>query len=111
MTTITQEHLELAALAAGHEIDATMQTDSGGLCIVGSDDDWMPHADIADAARLAASLQMRIIWLHDWVSAVKGSVDAIRSHDGTQSSKERAYCEAVTLCAAQIGRKMREGGR
>ena len=36
---------------------------------------------------------------------------AVRRHDGTQPDKERAYCVAVTICAAEIGRRMREGGR
>ena len=30
-------------------------------------------------------------------------------HDGTEPDKLRAWCEAVTLCATSIGRRMREG--
>lgn len=108
MTTITRECLELAALAAGHTVDIDLSCDDW-LAIVGGPAVWCPQINMLDAARLAANLQMRILWLHDWVSAVRGGVDAIRSHDGTQGSKERAYCEAVTLCAAAIGRRMRDG--
>lgn len=114
--TITHETLELAALAAGHEIDPTMQTDSGGLCIVGSDDDWMPHTDIADAARLAAKLQIDVAFGYHVAHKVYASRSASSppcpvsvAHGSTQPDKERAYCHAVTLCAAEIGRRMKGG--
>lgn len=104
--TITRETLELAALAAGYVIDATMQTDSGGLCIVGSEDDWMPHTDIGDAARLAVRLRMLVDVSSRDVRVVGPMKSKSQRHDGTYPGAERACCEAVTLCAAEIGWKM-----
>ena len=100
MTAITREHLELAALAAG------MTYKGDGV--------WRPHTDIADAARLAISLKADVAVDDDDAMATtyisKISKTVLIAHDGTKPGRERAYCEAVTLCAAEIGRRMREGG-
>lgn len=107
--TITREALELAALAAGHVMDVTMQTDSGGLCIVGSEDDWMPHADIGDAARLAVQLGIRVT-----TPKHKGDGSSAEPTRGNTASctafradPVEQTCIAITLCAAEIGRKMK----
>lgn len=60
--TITREDLEMAALAAGHEVVRTeaemhgcdgVSTICAGVMLRGVQDAWRPHTDIADAARLA----------------------------------------------------------
>lgn len=120
--TITRETLELAALAAGYEVVCTEAEMHGcddastiytGVMLRGVQSAWRPHTDIADAARLALRLEMEIEHPPGRVVARYGehAAWAVRRHDGTQPDKERAYCEAVTLCAAEIGRRMREGGR
>lgn len=105
--TITRETLELAALAGG------VSRDEGGMYVsaTGLPINWRPHTDIGDAARLAVRLQMCVNIRAAWVTAIPPmSCDLPVSveHDGTQADAERAYCEAVTLCAAEIGRKMKE---
>ena len=112
MTTITREHLELAALAAGMT-PLRMSDDGRGLLVSEQPDPWRPHTDIADAARLAVRLDMQVeIWRGWRCATVAGWMDWGRSrHDGTELDKERAYCEAITICAAAIGQRMREGGR
>lgn len=59
--TITREHLELAALAAGHDAACTeaafhgtddpVKLYGGGLLLSGLEDPWRPHLDDGDAAR------------------------------------------------------------
>lgn len=107
---ITAQDLEMAALAAGRRIaiapigrDAFDAIDADEMRV------WRPHTDIADAARLAVRLDMQVESSHGWMCAtVAGWMDWGRSkHDGTQPDKEHAYCKAVTLCAAAIGRQMR----
>lgn len=107
--TITREQLELAALAAGkrvamaaigrNEFDAI---DADTLTV------WRPHTDIGDAARLALQLGM---WVNRGMASAcyqMRGIERIADHDGTQPDMERAYCEAITLCAAEIGRRMKE---
>ena len=117
MTTL--EHLELAALAAGLKhvnYDGLGYDGRGGLMLVDGIgrhlEGWRPHTDIADAARLA----MRILaagWHRRYYvcAKVRGHEMIYVEHDGSDAGRERAYCEAITLCAAGIGRRMREGGR
>ena len=118
MTTITRETLELTALAAGIEIE---WHDDIGLCWAQPADSyapravWRPHTDIAAAARLAISLKADVAVDDDDAMATtyisKISETVLIAHDGTKPGRERAYCEAITLCAAGIGRRMRGGGR
>lgn len=121
MTAITSEHLELAALAAGmipREFARSADYLAGVL------DRWRPHTDIADAARLAVHLRflVRVDHAAAEVVDVDGHIIALVPHTDTDADAERAYCEAVTLGAAhegrwirdnraEIGRRMREGGR
>ena len=113
MTKITREQLELAALAAGMT-PVRMDDDGIGLLVAEQSNPWRPHTDIADAARLAVRLDL---WaaVDTTIAFAAQDPDATPSecchvhHDGTDDDKECAYCEAVTLCAAAIGRRMREG--
>lgn len=122
MTAITRETLELAALAAGlmHVDYSDLDYDGrDGLVLVDGIgrhlDDWRPHTDIADAARLAVHIGalVRTLDLRVEALAIREQNLSVKSipHDGTRAGKERAWCEAVTLVAAKIGRRMREGGR
>lgn len=119
MTTITRETLELAALAAG--INLTYRNTSGAYYYDDPEtgrEEWRPHTDIADAARLAVRLDISVdidgstAFAHvdgyeDMDDCGYGSAE----HDGTEPDKLRAWCEAVTLCAATIGLRMKENER
>ena len=110
MSKITQKHLEFAALAAG--MTPVRMDDSGQkLLVVEQPDPWGPHIDIADAARLAVVLNMDVCAHRRQAAA---TVDHMyywwrAEHDGTQPEKKRAYCESITLCAAEIGRLVSVG--
>ena len=128
MTTITRETLELAALAAGHTVYGWYQPTGEGadFADIGPDEcvAWAPHTDIADAARLAVRCRfwVRIGYAAVGVVDLDGHLIAQVPHSDADADAERAYCEAVTLGAAhegrwirdnraEIGRRMREGGR
>ena len=115
MSAITRETLELAALAAGMTYRDDLWTCGHMQRDDGLWEPWRPHTDIADAARLAISLKADVAVDDDDAMATtyvsKISKTVLIAHDGTKPGRERAYCEAVTLCAAEIGRQMREGGR
>lgn len=118
---ITREQLELAALAAGHEVACTEAafhgTDDpvnlcgGGLLLCGLQDPWRPHLDDGDAARLAVRLGMEIEHPPRKIVARSGehAAWAVCQHDGTEPDKLRAWREAVVLCAAAVGAKMKGG--
>lgn len=108
--TITREHLELAALAAG------IGRDEGGMYVstTGGPINWRPHTDPGDAARLAVRLQMTVAHLDAPIprwAADHDSLDVVNTctHDGTEPDKLRAWREAVVLCAAAVGERMRGG--
>jgi hypothetical protein len=123
MTEITRETLELAALAAGHEVACTEAEMHGcedsstvytGLMLRGAQDPWRPHLDDGDSRRLQVALKITLVhfdgpprWAadHDDDAEVNSC-----THDGTPSDAARAAREAVVLCAAEVGRRMREGG-
>ena len=112
MTTITREHLELAALAAG--IELTYRHSSGAYYYDDPEtgrEEWRPHTDIADAARLADSLGMRVSHPKHVGDGVLVEADGVVPVTVFRSDRTRQYCEAVTLCAAEIGRQMRKGQR
>ena len=119
---MTREDLELAALAAGHTVYGWYQPTGEGadFADIGPDEcvAWAPHTDIADAARLAVRLDISVdidgstAFAHvDGYDEMDDCGYGSAEHDGTEADKERAYCEAITICAAAIGRRMGEGGR
>jgi hypothetical protein len=127
MTEITRQHLEDAALAAGHEVACSEAayhniTKSDvlhlyGLILRGEQDAWRPHLDDGDAFRLMAAIRGAIeVRKHDSWAAV-ADYDGDRpgalmevEHDGTPSDAARAAREAIVLCAAAVGERMRKGG-
>ena len=113
MTTITREHLELAALAAGMT-PVRMSDDGRGLLVAEQANPWRPHTDIADAARMAVHIDalVRVLPLRVEAVVIRDRMLFVKSvpHDGTQASKEFAWRSAITLVAADIGRKMMEVG-
>jgi hypothetical protein len=118
MAEITRETLELAALAVGHEVACTeaafhgtddpVKLYGGGLFIAGVEDPWRPHLDDGDAMRLAVRLNLRVEARMRCV-LVHGDLcpDHLEIHDGTEPDKLRAWREAVVLCAAAVGERMR----
>lgn len=122
MAEITRETLELAALAAGHDVACTEAafhgTDDpvnlygGGLLLCGLQDPWRPNLDDGDAMKLAVRLNMMV----DTTGAVVEAYGPERytnkrvAHDGTEPDKLRAWREAVVLCAAAVGERMQKGG-
>lgn len=112
MTIITRETLGLAALAAGRRITIAP---TGHDTFVAIDADsrhiWRPNFDIADAARLADLLGMRVSHPMHVGDGVLVEADGVVPMTVYRSDRMRQYCEAITLCAAQIGKRMREGGR
>lgn len=103
MTTITREHLELAAKAAGKKLI------EGRLVPPGSDPAmnlfsypiWMPHLDSADAWQLAADCKLCIAFDDQWVLASR--YEHANTFGGTTG---RTAMEAVTLAASELGRAM-----
>ena len=114
--TITREHLELAALAAGHKIYGwcVLCDDRIAYADIGPEESvaWRPHLDGGDAAQLAARLNIQVVMTP--VAALAGRPDEWRKyhawHDGTEPDKMRAWRGAVVLCAAAVGERMRKGG-
>ena len=115
MTTITPDDLKMAALAAG----MTCRDDLWGCAHIQIDDrlwrPWSPHTDIGEAARLAVRLNISIHIDGSTAFAHVAGYDEMDDcgygygdHDGTEPDKIRAWCEAVTLCAASLRRQMRQ---
>ena len=122
MTEITRQHLEDAALAAGHRVVHTLaeflgeEEDAatcGTVLLHGVQRAWRPHLGDGDAARLAVRIMMMIDCDEaGYCHAIHGQIETISvSHDCTRLDKMRAWREAVVLCAAEVGRQMREGVR
>ena len=125
MAEITSETLELAALAAGHEIVCTLDdligrgpaanAACGPVLLRGVQGLWRPHLDDGDAARLAVRVgiitqpQISAPVVNAWMTGWKyqGVREHVR-HDGTEPDKLRAWREAVVLCAAAVGERLRD---
>jgi hypothetical protein len=109
--TITREHLELAALAAGLSVAVGYVPAHDDLTAVAleSGEEWRPHLDDGEAMRLAVRLNMDVGVYRSHVSATPGTLTTwVRPpHDGTEPDKLRAWREAVVLCAAAVGERMR----
>lgn len=109
--TITREYLELAALAAGKRVVvlAVGRSDFDALDL-DANAAWRPHRDDGDAARLAVRLGMLTDVLANTCSAAAMKVGLFAAqHDGTETDKLRAWREAVVLCAADVGKRMKGG--
>lgn len=105
---LQEARIASAALAAGMT-PVRMSDDGRGLLVAEQAEPWRPHTGIADAARLAARIRAASWHRRHYVRAqVRGHEMIYVEHDGSDAGRERAYCEAVTLCAAAIGRRMRE---
>ena len=106
MTTITREHLELAAKGARY--GAVTEDENGWFrvekCRYDKPELWNPHKDTADTWQLAADCKMTVdhpgkrIWFPIGLSAE--GVLLFGDDVG------RTAMEAVTLAAAEIGRAM-----
>lgn len=103
--TITREHLELAALAAGHTIYGWC---TGPIPLIGEHERemWRPHLDDGDAARLADKLLMHV---DSRGTAVQARVVGAASHRVERDGNPSAWREAVVLCAAAVGERMKGG--
>lgn len=110
MAKINRDCLELAALAAGMTYQGS-QWSSLAMAGDGVWRSWRPHADIADAARLADLLGMRVSHPRHVGDGVLIEADGIVPLTVYRHDRTRQYCEAITLCAAAIGRQMRDGER
>lgn len=108
--TITREQLELAALAAGYEYTVHWVGGSDYTLSIGDRDFWVPHTSIADAAKLAVRTNTTVAVGRKVAvaSGIKLTTPCVVEHDGTEPDKLRAWCEAVTLCAAAVGERMKE---
>ena len=97
MTTITREHLELAAKAAGY---ATSWKEKFSYMAWPNNTCWNPHICPADAWQLAADCEMRIDFKGKYIKHSAGEFHYSDRFGGITAA------EAVTLAAAEIGRAM-----
>lgn len=112
MAEITRENLELAALAYGIDESWT----GNAAYMKGMLSTWRPRLDDGDAARLAVAVgiitqpQISVPVVNAWMTGWKyqGVREHVR-HDGTEPDKLRAWREAVVLCAAAVGDRMKGG--
>ena len=114
MAEITRETLELAALAAGHTITSFEPVGPRGALVAmlgvnaaGYGIHWRPHLDDGDAARLADKLLMQV---DSRGTAVYARVVGAASNRVERDGNPSAWREAVVLCAAAVGERMRKGG-
>ena len=106
---ITREHLELAAKAAGYELDWETDKPNRVFLFRGNlknYEPWQPDEDIADAAQLAEDCKMSIDFYGEWVDfSVDGFKYSVKF--GPLSDNKETWMQAVTLAAAEIGRAMK----
>lgn len=104
MTTITREHLELAAKAAGYAVHRGSTSGAAIRTVDGIAALWRPHTDPADAWQLAADCAMEVNFDVEHVKVRTRGSDYVCQHFGEDTN--RTATEAVTLAAAEIGRAM-----
>jgi len=107
--TITRETLELAAKAAGIELDVWDAPWRGDMVFknVSNGCEWRPHLDGNDAGELARKLHMLIDFEDDdsgHVMCADPTTDMYWPRDCSN------WKEAATLCAAAVQRA-KEGGK
>lgn len=93
-----RELLELAAKAAGMDIDPERYDDAWGFALRRTATWWNPLADDGDALRLAVKLGIDIF---PWRN---------KSQDQQTVGIEAAVRIAIVRVAAEIGRQMQNGG-
>lgn len=108
MTTITREHLELAAKAARY--GAVTEDENGWFrvekCRYDKPELWNPHKDTADAWQLAADCKMTVYFDRSYVQVWYDGHQFLMTFGDTLGAKGRTAAEAVTLAASEIGRAM-----
>jgi hypothetical protein len=121
ITRITRKHLEDAARAAGHtearyEDWPGMEVRHGYSCAIWTGEHYInPAENDGDSRRLQIVVGIILQPLVDhpacnaWLSGLNRVGHSVRvQHDGTPADAARAAREAVILCAAEVGRRMRE---
>ena len=107
MTTITREHLELAAKAAEKHVICIPDKATGELVVHHQPgafwQPWQPHIESLDTWRLAADCKMQVDFVGEKVQYVADGLPYIERFD---SAANITAMEAVTLAAAEIGRAM-----
>ena len=105
--TANRELLELAAKAAGMELDREGTAEADGKFAVLPDYRlWNPLTDDGDALRLAAALKMDIVYRDDGVGA--GDIDEGAGEGAMWGARHEAepaaaYRRAIVRAAAAIG--------
>ncbi|AUZ46590.1 hypothetical protein [Pseudomonas orientalis] len=102
------ELLDLAAKAAGIDLEENRHCPSGGIWIVdkksGLDVVWSPLTNDGDALRLATTLQLSVLWftnLQYVMVELRGFGENIGWTD--EAGRGGALRRAITVVAAQIG--------
>ena len=104
---ITREHLELAAKAAGYELDWETDKPNRVFLFRGNlknYEPWQPDEDIADAAQLAEDCKMSIDFAVCKVFFLLRMLPEKMDFGGDTGI---TWMQAVTLDAAEIGRAMK----
>lgn len=111
MTEITRQHLEDAALAAGFKYRVIHLGGQDYRVTIDGREWWRPHLDDGDSRRLQIAVRMSLVVGGSSAAAGLGLQYArLVRHDGTPDDAARAAREAVVLCAAEVGKRMREEG-
>lgn len=113
MAEITRQHLEDAARAAGKNVVMTpIGRDTFDALDVTKLTAWRPHLDDGDALRLAANVGMRITLPRHCGDGVSTETpDGKWSCTVYRDNKPAQMRVAIVLCAAEVGKRMREGGQ
>ena len=107
--TITREHLELAAKAAGYAVHWGPTNKAAVRTVDGIAYVWQPHEDASDAVRLAEDCKLQIDFYGEWVDfRVNGFKYSVKF--GPLADNKETWMQAVTLAAAEIGREKSIGG-
>lgn len=101
MTEQDRELLELAAKAAGYEIE---EWDAWGFAQTKEQERWNPLVDDGDALRLAVKCGIDLVQFSAHVRCdVTGISDVYQMHEGDPYAATR---RAIVRAAAEIGRSM-----
>ena len=113
--TPTKEQYELAAKAAGLKISFTAWTALPVLCDdEGFPSEWRPHEDRADAFSLLCAIKGGL-WFEEQRNAWYACFEPLKGPpfevtivalSTDKADIEAAACEAIFLCAVEVGRGM-----